>query len=118
MDEELIVINAIESLNLCQAFRDVPNDTDTPYAVVTSVSTPYRIPTVCDPSVEVMFYGSSWKQARTLGIDFSKRIRDELLSNPNTFNVTVDSRYRDDDPDTKQPRCVVDISFTQIEGNK
>lgn len=117
MDDELVVINAIEELGLCSAFRDVPNDIDPPYAVVTSMANPYRISTVCDPSVEIGFYGRNWKEARTLGIDAADKLISQLLLNKNVFNASIDNRYRSDDTQTNIPRSIVDVSFTLVKSN-
>lgn len=114
LDEEGIVIKEIISLGY-DAYREVPNDTEYPYAVVQTLAAPYRIPTVCDCSLEIDIYGGTWKQARDIGKNLALNLPAKLIAVSNVFNVSVDNRYRDDDVDTKTPRCVLDISFTLIQ---
>ena len=112
-DAELVVINAIEALNLCDAYREVPTDIpSTPFATVTLDGSGVVKPTVSEQSLTVYFYADTWKAARTLGLTADKLLIQQLLTDPLCYGASIASTYRSDDPDTNQPRCALTLDVT------
>ena len=112
-DAEAVVINAIEHLNLCSAYRDEPAHTPTePYATVVYSGGGTVTQPVSTPSLLVYFHAQTWKQARTLGLTAEKLLPEQLLKDPLCFDVSIESTYRLDDPNTGQPRFGMTIDLT------
>ena len=112
-DSELVVINAIEALNLCDAYREVPSTTPTEaFATVMFDGASSTTPTVSEQSVTVYFYADSWKEARTLALTAQRLLISQLLTDPMCYAASVNSNYRADDPDTNQPRCALTLDVT------
>lgn len=112
-DAEAIVINAINNLHLCEAYRDEPAHTPTtPYATVVLSGGGSRVSTVSDPSLLIYFHAPTWKEARTVGLTAERLLPQELLRDPLCYDVNIESTYRLDDPDTGQPRYGMTLDIT------
>lgn len=112
-DAEKVVIDAIQSLNLCSAYREEPSTTPSvPYATVSFDGGGMLAKTVSDPSVTVVFHADTWKDARTLALTAEKLLPNQLLKDPLCYDVSVESVYRFDDSDSNQPGCAMTLDLT------
>lgn len=113
LDAELVVIDAIETLKLCDCYREEPTHTPTiPYATVMCDGGGMMAPTVSTPSVTLTFHAQTWKEVRTLALNAEKQLPKQMLKNPICYDVSIESVYRDDDTTTNIPACSLTIDMT------
>ena len=104
MDWESEVIKYLESMTRWPFFHDVPSKPPKAFGTVERDGGAKTYPTGGNPLFTIQNYGETRAEAARMAETVSDALLEMPYKHPNVFCVEIESNYRDDDPDTGQPR--------------